>query len=360
MRYGRVSRNHLAKSTGISQPTVTRIVDQLLDTGILVELAGSASNVNGDSPVTLLGRPTKHLELDGIKNRYFAIQVGVSQTRITPAPLAVSQSDQWQYEYETPTSADGLKKLLQQNWKNLPAKDIDAVVISLPGVVDEENGQVLYSPNLNWTQNVDFPALIKSFCPAKVYCIQEIRALALGQLAVEPESRDFLLVDFGSGVGGAAIIGGSLYRGPLPLSGELGHTPVPSNKRKCGCGSTGCIETLVSRKGLVQTAVENKAAKDWNTLSQIIKDHGIPDWLKPTLDDTAIAISSALNVLGLRQVVLTGCINELPESVSNYLADAMKTDTLWARFGEVTCKTAPRHRLMGMITRAIEETLLRA
>jgi len=50
---------------------------------------------------------------------------------------------------------------------------------------------------------------------------------------------------------------GRLYSGPLPLSGELGHTPVLGNNRLCGCGATGCIETLISRKGLIASAQEH-------------------------------------------------------------------------------------------------------
>ncbi len=59
-----------------------------------------------------------------------------------------------------------------------------------------------------------------------------------------PDCEDFLLVDFGEGVGGAIIVEGKPLANPLPISGEIGHTPVPGNRRPCGCGAVGCMETL--------------------------------------------------------------------------------------------------------------------
>ncbi|MBC7782819.1 MAG: ROK family transcriptional regulator [Burkholderiales bacterium] len=362
LRYRRASRVELSKVSGISQPTVTRIVDQLLAAGILVESHTSLTGMEStwSQPVGALGRPSKPLELDSSQARFIAIQIGVHQTRITPAPLAVSAQDQWTHSFDTPGSLGEWEQRLQGIWSKLPARGISAVVASLPGVVDELAGRVLFSPNLKWSQGADLAAIIRKLSPAPLICIQEIRALALGQAAVEPESSDFLLVDFGTGVGAAAVTQGSLYSGPLPLSGELGHTPVPNNARPCGCGSTGCVETLVSRKGLLQSAAEHHDASTWAELVTLIEQRGLPDWMKRSLDAAAISIASALNMLGIRQVILTGCISELPNVAADYLATAMRADTLWARFGEVGCKVAPRHRLVGMVIRAIERTLLTA
>ena len=82
-----------------------------------------------------------------------------------------------------------------------------------------------------YTMETVLPAI---HCP--VLLVQEIRALALGHLTADPAAQDFLLVDFGEGVGGAIVLEGKLYSPSTPLSGELGHTPVPGNRRLCGCG----------------------------------------------------------------------------------------------------------------------------
>jgi len=60
---------------------------------------------------------------------------------------------------------------------------------------------VLFSPNLHWTESVDLVGLIQRVWKLPVAMVQEERALALGHRFVNEETEDFLLVDFGEGVG---------------------------------------------------------------------------------------------------------------------------------------------------------------
>src|SRR5205823_1026498 len=119
-----------------------------------------------------------------------------------------------------------------------------------PGVVDECTGKVYLSPNVRWLEKTDLGENLSNIFGTEVVFKQEIRLLALGQLAAEPGSGDFLLVDSGNGVGAAAVIGGNLFNGSIPLNGEIGHVAVQGNNRQCGCGAIGCLETLISRPGL--------------------------------------------------------------------------------------------------------------
>jgi len=82
--------------------------------------------------------------------------------------------------------------------------------------VDERKGEVLYSPNLHWTEGADIAALVRQVWRAPVMLIQEQRALALGHHSIDPAGEDFLLVDFGDGVGGAVMTTGKLYGYPPP------------------------------------------------------------------------------------------------------------------------------------------------
>ena len=85
-------------------------------------------------------------------------------------------------------------------------------------------------------------------------------------LGAPPEFVGFVVL------GGAAIISGRLYTSPLPLSVELGHTPVLGNRRKCGCGAFGCVETLISKRGLIRSyASEHQSAGPaWESLQEAV------------------------------------------------------------------------------------------
>src|SRR5262249_51440262 len=153
----------------------------------------------------------------------------------------------------------------------------------------------------------------------------EERALALGHHAAVPEHEDFLLVDFGEGVGGAVVVGGHIYSSPLPISGELGHTPVLGNWRPCGCGAVGCVETLISTRGLIQSfaLAAPQAPHTWPALVLHIAQQGLTGWLAEALGAAAAVIAGAANVLGVGRIIITGSLTELAPSVMAHLEQAV-------------------------------------
>jgi predicted NBD/HSP70 family sugar kinase len=357
-RLGAASRASLAKEAGISQPTAGKIIDELLEYGLIEELGEDAEDRASDGAETpRLGRPGRLLRLDGVRPRFVGIELGVEQTCVSALPLAVGDESVCAAAFETGRAPETWARRLRQHAAVVSGESLWGVLASVPGVVDEAAGRVLYSPNLHWTERAQLVELIRRAWPLPVLLVQEIRALALGHLAAEPEAEDFLLVDFGEGVGGAVIEGGQLLSHPLPLSAELGHTPVLGNLRRCGCGARGCVETLLSRRGLAGSFGATNPA---GSLAETIALHGPPSWLNDALAAMGTIIAGALNVLGLRRVVITGHLTELPPVVLATLADAVQRGAMWARFGEVVCTGAPRRRLAGLVAAGIDRLLFPA
>ncbi len=354
-RLGAASRADLAKAAGISQPTAGKIIDHLLELGVLQELDESPLDSTGNGPEPHRpGRPGRLLQLDAVHPRLIAIELGVEHTRVCALPLKADVADATPGgQFSTGTRPDTWARRLREYAAAWPAASLWGVLVSVPGVVDEVAARVLYSPNLHWTETVSLVELIRQTWRLPVVLVQEIRALALGHLAAEPEAEDFLLVDFGEGVGGAVIEGGQLFSHPLPLSAELGHTPVPGNPRLCGCGAHGCVETLLSRRGLA----ESFGSPDLAALARTLTAEGLPPWLRDALEAMGAIIAGALNVLGLRRVVITGHLTELPPLVLTTLGTAVQRGAMWARFGEVICERAPRRRLAGLVTAGLDRLL---
>jgi predicted NBD/HSP70 family sugar kinase len=359
-RVGQASRADLAKSLGLSQPTAGKIADELLRLGVLEEVEEDAAAVRSPKNPTRVGRPGRILRLSRSRARFLAIQLGVSETNLSAVPVGVDPEDHWEVQVKTPDSAEAWVRQLELAAAKIPQKDFWGVMVSVPGIVDEPGAKVLFSPNLHWTEAVSLPKLIQQIWPTQVALVQEERALALGHQSVDGKEEDFLLVDFGEGVGGAAIVCGKLYTSLLPLSSELGHTPVIDNRRKCGCGAVGCIETLVSVRGLLQSfAVAHRTAeRDWEHFVGMIEHRGVPRWLAQTLNATAVVIAGALNMLGLRRVIITGTLAELPPAVMHHLSGAIVKGAMWARFGEVVVENAPRRRSAGLVAVGIDRLVL--
>ncbi len=365
LRHGPASRAELAKSIRISAPTVGKVVDGLLEAGLLEE-ADTLPMVQTEDAFTAmhevdarLGRPGRTLRLNRDKAGIVAVQLGVHHTRVAALPVAGPMGEDWPIEFETSQNPGEWSRALRKAARSLASAQPWAVMVSVPGVVDEKQKKVLLAPNLHWLELADLPGLLRDVWGCGVELVQEIRALALGHLSAQPQERDFLLVDIGAGVGGAAVLNGQLFTSSLPLSGELGHTPVVGNRRKCGCGATGCVETMTSRPGLLASMPRRqRGAASWSDLIKRIETQGVEPWLAEAMDGLGVVVGGAMNVLGVRQVVFTGAVTELPGEVMNELSKAVQRSAMWARFGEVQCVAAPRRWAQGLVAAAIDRVLL--
>src|SRR5690349_7783495 len=150
LRLGSGSRADLAKAAGISQPTAGKITTELLRPGIL-QVAGSPGN--GDSAGSpRLGRPGQLLRLDNRRARFLAIELGVSETNVSALPVALQMEDTWTLTFPTPRSPESWLKELKAATAELETANFWGVLISVPGIVDELQGKVLFSPNLHWLE----------------------------------------------------------------------------------------------------------------------------------------------------------------------------------------------------------------
>jgi predicted NBD/HSP70 family sugar kinase len=369
-KFGVASRADLAKALGMSQPTAGKIVDELIameviEEAIMTALPADKVEARGlGDPVGPLGRPGRKLRLNQSRVQFLAIHLGVNTTMLAGLTLGASGEDRWPVAFEIggadASPAKAWEKKLRQAANSLGDDEYLGVLLSAPGVVDEEENRVLFSPNMHWTEKNDIAAIIGRIWDVPVLLVQEERALALGHHLADPDFEDFLLVDFGEGVGGAIIVEGNPFASPLPISGEIGHTPVPGNVRPCGCGAVGCVETLISVRGLLESfsAAAPTVDHSWSGLGDYISQNGIKPWLARALDLAAAAIAGALNVLGLRRVVVTGSLTELPPVVMEHLAHAVRNGAMWARFGKVECVSAPRRRTAGMVAMGIDRLVL--
>ncbi len=351
------ARGELAEVAGTSCVTAGKIVDELLEQGVL-----EAAEVKRESRP---GRPGQSLRLNTQSPRFVLVQLGVGFTRMTFAALGIADDAPWTVEIPTPGSLKEWEKALEEAWaKMIPRRgtEVWGVLMSVPGIVDEAQGRVVFSPNVHWSEGADFRGVLRNLTHVPVEIVQETRALALGQLASQPVQKDFLHVDFGHGVGGAAVVGGSLYLGALPLVGELGHTPVLENQRPCGCGSVGCMETLMSRHGLFASVQEQSkkaagAKYSWEVVQKHVEEYGLEPWLERSLRAGAASICGAMNVLGLGRVVITGTVTTLP-AARDFMTAEIKKGALWGRFGEVGIDFTPRRRMRGMISVGIERLVV--
>lgn len=351
MRNGSASRAELARNLHVSKPTIGSITADLLERGLIseVDLGVSGSGMRG--------RPSTSLQLDRRYKRFLLVQIGVNEIRLAPMPLHVDDTDAWSVSLPTPNAASALKKTLVNAFRQLQTGDLLGMVVSVPGLVDEQTGRSIFSPNLRWLADSNLVKTAQSVLALPVILMQEIRALALGH-HLQRGADNFLLVDVDQGLGGAAVIDGKLYNAPLPIAMEIGHAQIVGETQSCGCGGTGCLETLFSVGGMRRTWNKHHRPgfRKWGNLADHLANHPDIDlgWIEPTLDAAGSVIGSALNTIGVKRVVFTGAVNDLPEHFQRMLSECVARHSLWGRLEDIACDFSPRYRMRGMVATGID------
>ena len=139
---------------------------------------------------------------------------------------------------------------------------VDAVGVGAAGFVDAGGSTVRFSPHLSWRdeplkealeRRLDLPVLVDN--DANTTAWAEVR------FGAGREARQILCITMGTGIGGALVIDGQVYRGANGMAGEFGHMQVVPDGRRCECGNRGCWEQYSSGNAIVREARELVAAK---------------------------------------------------------------------------------------------------
>ncbi len=142
-----------------------------------------------------------------------------------------------------------IAKLLEES--QAPREMLGGIGVGCPGPLDLEEGVILEAPNLGWKNVPLKKALEKEFgCP--VFVCNDVDAGVYGEyrFGAAEGARTALGVFPGTGIGGAMIYEGKIFRGKTGSCLEIGHVPVVPEGALCGCGRRGCLETIASRLAL--------------------------------------------------------------------------------------------------------------
>lgn len=150
---------------------------------------------------------------------------------------------------------DTLSKKIKDQLNNESSWELIGIGIGAPNA-NYYKGTIEYAPNLDWEGVIPFANYFKNYFELPIILTNDANAAAIGEMTfgVAIGQRDFLMVTLGTGLGSGFVSDGELIYGHDGFAGELGHTIVEVNGRKCGCGRNGCLETYASATGLVRTA----------------------------------------------------------------------------------------------------------
>jgi glucokinase-like ROK family protein len=259
LRQEHVSRVRLAQLTGLSTTTITNLIAELLEQGIVAEEGTETSESRPK-----LGRPRTALRLVPEARYAIGIHIGVGSIRVAVADLRArpvcSHLLAHPLEKAPLEVLDETSVLVEQVMSecNVGTQELVGVGVGASGLVDPYTGVNVMAPNLGW-RDVPIGSWLAERLELPVCVDNNVRAMALGEawFGAGREVRALAFVYARIGVGAGFVVDGQLFRGSGAGAGEVGHTTIiPDGGDPCRCGNSGCLETLVSERAIVRLAEE--------------------------------------------------------------------------------------------------------
>lgn len=228
-------------------------------------------------------------------------------------------------KYSVPTPLDGnesfcaaMKKAIDEVLKIHPVEEISSIGIGAPGIVDRENGKLVYSTNIGY-KDVPVRDFLEKEYECEVYVENDANCAALGEFYASGGKKNFAFITLGTGVGGGVILNGKLFTGSNGVGCELGHIVTHAGGAKCGCGRNGCWEAYASVTALMRFTEEAREslnignakisgktvfdeAKKGNSSAIEVRDK----WI----EEVSIGVTNIVNIFQPEEIVIGGAISK--------------------------------------------------
>jgi predicted NBD/HSP70 family sugar kinase len=245
------SRATLALETGLNKSTVSSLVAELVELGLLRE--------SGQERPGTVGRPAQNVELDPRGPYVLGLEINVDYLAVWAADLSgvvLHRSFVESDNRDQPERVISRLELLAREALDQPfaaGRRPAAATLAVPGIVDDFGGVVM-APNLHWEDVPVTRMLSEMLGPVTIENEANLGALAELTEGAGAGLRDFVYISGEIGIGAGIVIGGDLFRGARGFGGEIGHLTIDAYGPPCPCGSRGCLERLAGQEAILRLA----------------------------------------------------------------------------------------------------------
>ncbi|MYL56052.1 ROK family protein [Virgibacillus halodenitrificans] len=249
-----ISRAQIAKDTKLTPPTVSSIVKELMEQGLVIE-SDSGQSMGGRRPTMLHINKTAFyiIGVDAGPDKIDAIVADLSGSVLTRS------SSQLEASLTNETFLSHLKKCIRSIMEEAPTNgaEILGIGVAMHGMVDVQTGTSLFAPNLGLT-NIPIKEELEKEFNVVIKVENDARAMALGEawFGGHGEIDSMVAVNLGRGVGAGIVVEGKLYHGAQDIAGEIGHMTIDMNGKQCECGNRGCLQTFATGSAIAARAQE--------------------------------------------------------------------------------------------------------
>lgn len=353
---GNTSRSQIASATGLTQASVSIIVNELISNGIVVETVKSMEESSvGRKPIVLDINPTWCYIL-GVSIDRDGIDVGLVNLK----GQVIDKFPRFPTTGNYTACLDEIARKAQILVERNPAlkEKVIAVGVAVPGPYDLKNGRLLNPPGFfqEW-YNLELLEELEHRFPYPVYAAHNGIAFAMAEksIGIGAEFPNFLLFNINAGLGAGLVLNDAIYSNRIGFSCEIGHTSIDLNGRLCSCGHRGCLESYASISAVLYDA--RRLRPDLSSWAQLVDEayQGDPlcrRFIQQESEYLSHAIININNLLGLDAVILAGEISYRPNLLLNDIREKVNTVALSKSYRTIQVLSSAIHDSVHIISGA--------
>lgn len=342
-----ISRSDIAKKTALQRSTVSLIVQELKDFGLINEVYGESSG----------GRPPVLLKLQTLKPVALGIAVMTDRTQIVTGDLSGRIIDREEFKTHSDVNIT-LSRIIKHSKKLIKKNSgsIEGVGISVPGVVDVERKVAFFIPHFKW-RDIQIGKKFEDALGLPIRVDNDANAVAqaelwFGQQSEINENRDFITILVKEGIGTGIVFDGQVYQGKNGTAGEFGHMTIGQGAPvTCATGSRECWEAFASERAAVARytkMVSNNGTKPTINMEGLVDlalegDKDARETLKITAKYLGVGIANIIQAMGPESIIVAGTITKVWSLIIEDLRVAIEdgicreyheTNLMKSKFGE--------------------------
>src|SRR3954468_1732525 len=319
---GSMTRSALARATGLSRTTISTLLGELIDHGIVSEASDDDAAARRGA-----GRPATVVRLDHSAGAAVSIDVGARHLAVAVGALAHQVlAERWVPLPAAHQAADGMERAAELVRDTLAEAGVEesAVIgaaMGLPAPISQPAGLIASSNILPGWAGVQVADEMSERLGLPVFVENDsnLGALAESAWGAGAGFDQLAYIKAATGIGAGLVQDGKLFRGTTGTAGEIGHTTVAEDGPICRCGNRGCLELYAGGAALLGAL--RQSHPDVETLERVVElaheenDPACARVLADAGSHIGVAIANLINLFNPRRIIVGGELAAAGETV---------------------------------------------
>jgi predicted NBD/HSP70 family sugar kinase/DNA-binding transcriptional ArsR family regulator len=355
---GRATQAELIKATGLSRSTVSSVLSELSDRGLLTEVAGRLPPATGRRP-TVIG-------LNRSAGLGIGIDIGAKHLAVVIGDLSrkVHAERWWTETTDAAMDVPQLVSCIQETMRQAQA-DPDVVIGAAVSIATPvpSFGTPAAAPCAVGRTGPDLADELAAALQIPVTVENDAALGVLSELTWGPDygTAPIAYVKWASRVGAGIAIGKSIFRGASGYAGEIGHLTLDPSGHRCWCGSRGCLELYCGGSWILRALAER--GRPLPDLDAVVAraetgDEQVLDTVLEATSVLAIGLAHLVNLVNPETVVIGGHLSALGDVILAPLRQELRALSFVARSSDVrlvTAKLGDRASVFGALALVLTE-----